>query len=171
MMNRWERADAIVDRVEQASICVLLSIMIIVAFLQIVLRNIFATGIAWADPLVRNLVLWVGFVGAAIATREGRHITINAIPQWMPPQGKAVIGIITNVFSLFICGLLTFAAVKFIRNEALMGGVTLLGIPAWVPQIILPITFGLMAIRFGFRSLQEFFTLIPSSTKPKRGKK
>jgi len=171
MMNRWERADAIVDRVEQASICVLLSVMIIVAFLQIVLRNVFATGISWADPLVRNLVLWVGFIGAAIATREGRHITINAIPHGMPPQGKAVIGIITNVFSLFICGLLTFASVKFVRNEAIMGGITLGGVPAWVPQIILPITFGLMAIRFGFRSLQGLVTLIQSDTKTKRGKK
>ena len=171
MMNRWERADAQIDRVEQASICVLLSVMIIVAFLQIVLRNIFATGISWADPLVRNLVLWVGFIGAAIATREGRHITINAIPQWMPPRGKAVIGIITHVFSLFICGLLTFASVKFIRNEAIMGGITFLGIPAWIPQIIIPITFGLMAIRFGFHSLKELLMLIQSGTKPKRGKK
>jgi len=169
-MKSWERADEIVDRVEQAFICILLSLMILIAFLQIVLRNVFATGIAWADPLVRNLVLWVGFVGASIATREGRHITINMIPPWMPPRGKAIIGIITQVFSLFICGLLTFAAVKFVRNEAIMGDVTFLGIPAWIPQIILPLTFGLMTLRFGLHSLQGLLTLIKADRKVKRGR-
>lgn len=170
-MKSWERGDEIIDRVEQALISILLSLMILISFLQIVLRNIFATGISWADPLVRNLVLWVAFIGAAIATREGRHITINAIPRWMPPRGKAIIGVITQLFSFLICGLLTFAAVKFVRNEAIMGSITFLGIPAWVPQIILPITFGLMAIRFGLRSLKDLSTLIKADTKPKRGRK
>ena len=170
-MKSWERGDEIIDRVEQALISILLSLMILISFLQIVLRNIFATGISWADPLVRNLVLWVAFIGAAIATREGRHITINAIPRWMPSQGKAIIGVITQLFSFLICGLLTFAAVKFVRNEAIMGSITFLGIPAWVPQIILPITFGLMAIRFGLRSLKDLSTLIQAETKPQRGRK
>ncbi len=167
-MNRWERTDEIIDWVEQALISTLLSLMIIIAFLQIVLRNIFATGIAGADPLVRNLVLWVGFVGAAIATREGRHINIDVLPRWVPRQGKAVIGVIIQLFAAFICGLLTFAAVKFVRNEALMGGVTFLGIPAWVPQMILPVTFAIMALRFGLRSLRDLSTIIKSDKKPKR---
>lgn len=162
MMDRWARADEVIDRVEQTLVSILLGLMILIAFLQIVLRNIFATGIAWADPLVRNLVLWVGFVGAAIATREGRHINIDVLPPWVPQQGKAVIGVIVQLFAAFICGLLTFAAVKFVRNEALMGGVTFLGIPAWVPQMILPVTFGIMALRFGLRSLKDLTTLITS---------
>jgi TRAP-type C4-dicarboxylate transport system permease small subunit len=161
-MNRWGRADEVIDRVEQTLVSILLGLMILIAFLQIVLRNIFATGIAWADPLVRNLVLWVGFVGAAIATREGRHITIDVLPPWVPQQGKAIIGVIVQLFSAFICGLLTFAAVKFVRNEALMGSVTFLGIPAWVPQLILPVIFGIMALRFGLRSLRDLTTLITS---------
>jgi TRAP-type C4-dicarboxylate transport system permease small subunit len=167
-MDRWGRADEVIDRVEQTLVSILLGLMILIAFLQIVLRNIFATGIAWADPLVRNLVLWVGFVGAAIATREGRHINIDVLPRWVPQQGKAIIGVIVQLFAAFICGLLTFAAVKFVRNEALMGGVTFLGIPAWCPQMILPVTFGIMALRFGLRSLRDLATIIKSYTTPKR---
>jgi TRAP-type C4-dicarboxylate transport system permease small subunit len=153
-MDWWGRADEVIDRVEQTLITILLSLMITIAFLQIVLRNIFATGISWADPLVRNLVLWVGFVGAAIATREGKHITIDVLPHWVPQQVKAIIGVIIQLFAAFICGLLTFASVKFVRNEALMGSITFLGIPAWVPQLILPITFGIMALRFFLLALK-----------------
>jgi C4-dicarboxylate transporter DctQ subunit len=161
-MDWWRRTDEVIDRVEQGLITTLLSLMITIAFLQIVLRNIFATGITWADPLVRNLVLWVGFVGAAIATREGKHITIDVLPQWVPQQVKAIIGIIIQLFAAFICGLLTFAAVKFVRNEALMGSITFVGIPAWIPQLILPITFGIMALRFCLLALKDLSITITS---------
>jgi TRAP-type C4-dicarboxylate transport system permease small subunit len=156
MMHHWEQVDAFIDRVEQTFISILLSVMILIAFLQIVLRNLFATGLSWGDPLVRNLVLWVGFIGAALATREGKHISIDVMSQLVPSRGRIVIEVIIHVSSFIICGLLTFAAVKFIRNEALMGNSTFLGIRAWVPELILPITFGLMTLRYGFQSLKTF---------------
>jgi TRAP-type C4-dicarboxylate transport system permease small subunit len=156
MMHRWERVDAIIDRVEQTLVSIFLSVMILIALLQIVLRNLFATGLTWGDPLVRNLVLWVGFIGAAIATREGKHISIDVVSQWVPSRRKVFLEVIIDVSSFIICGLLTFAAVKFIRNEALMDTVTFLGIRAWVPELILPITFGLMTLRFGFQALKTF---------------
>ena len=161
-MDWWRRTDEVIDRVEQTLITILLSLMIAIAFLQIVLRNIFATGITWEDPLVRNLVLWVGFVGAAIATREGKHITIDMLPQRVPQQVKAIIGIIIQLFAAFICALLTFASVKFVKNEALMGSITFAGIPAWVPQLILPITFGIMSLRFCLLVLKDLSITITS---------
>ena len=80
-MDRWERADEVIDRVEQILLVILLSSMIVIAFFQIVLRNLFSTGLTWGDPLVRNLVLWIGFIGAALATREGKHINIDIVSQ------------------------------------------------------------------------------------------
>jgi TRAP-type C4-dicarboxylate transport system permease small subunit len=154
MMHRWERIDAVIDRIEQTLVSILLSVMILVAFFQIVLRNLFSTGLTWGDPLVRNLVLWVGFIGAAIATRERKHISIDVVSQWVPSRRKIFLEVTIDVSSFIICGLLTFAAVKFIRNEALMGSVTFLGISAWIPELILPITFGLMTLRYGFRTLK-----------------
>jgi TRAP-type C4-dicarboxylate transport system permease small subunit len=156
MMQRWEQVDEVIGRVEQTLISILLSVMIFIAFFQIVLRNLFATGLTWGDPLVRNLVLWVGFIGAAIATREGKHISIDVISQWVPPRGKIFLEFIIHVASFIICGLLTYAAVKFVRNDTLIGGVTFLGISSWVPELILPLTFGLMTLRYGFRSLKAF---------------
>jgi len=156
-VDRWQRLDETISRMEQTLLVVLLSSMIFVAFSQIVLRNLFATGLTWGDALVRNLVLWVAFIGAALATTEGNHINIDVFSQWMPPVGKAVIAGITHLFSFLICGLMTFASLKFIKNEVQMGNVAFLGIPSWIPEIILPITFILMAIRFGLRSIQSFF--------------
>ncbi len=158
-MDRWERIDEIIGRIEGTLLVVFLSFMIGIAFLQIVLRNLFATGLAWGDPLVRNLVLWIGFVGATIATREGRHINIDLVSQRLSPFGKMAVDVITQCFASSVCCLMTYAALKFIKNEVQMRTVTFLEMPAWVPELILPITFGLMAFRFGLRSFKAISTM------------
>ncbi len=141
-VNRWERVDANIERVEQTLIVTFLSFMIFIAFLQIVLRNLFFTGLDWGDQLLRNLVLWIGFIGATLATKEGKHINIDVVSRWLPSLGKNIVTLITHLFSFSVCCLLTYAALKFIKNEAQMGNRTFLNIPAWVPEMILPMTFG-----------------------------
>lgn len=165
-MDTWERADEIIDRVEQVLIVILLSLMILIAFAQIVLRNLFDTGLSWGDPLVRNLVLWVGFIGAAIATRERKHITIDLVSRGTPSRGKIFIEATTQCFSFVVCVLLVYAAGKFIKNEAQIGTSTFLGIPAWMPQIILPGVFGVMAFRFGLQSVKNFYISIRTDAIP-----
>jgi TRAP-type C4-dicarboxylate transport system permease small subunit len=153
-MNPWERVDKAIERVEQTLLVISLGFMILLAFLQIFLRNFFATGLDWGDSLLRNLVLWIGFIGATLATREGKHIHIDVISRWLPSLGKNVVTLITQLFSFLICCLLTYAALKFIKNEIEMGNKTFLNIPAWIPAMILPLTFILMSFRFGLRSLK-----------------
>ena len=154
-MNPWERVDEAIDRIEQTLLVTFLGFMILLAFLQIVLRNFFSTGLDWGDSLLRNLVLWIGFIGATLATREGKHINIDVISRWLPSLGKNVVTLITHLFSFSICCLLTYAALKFIKNEGQMGNRTFLNIPAWIPELILPMTFGLMTFRFGLRSFKN----------------
>jgi TRAP-type C4-dicarboxylate transport system permease small subunit len=153
--NRWEKADEAIAKVEQTLIITFLSLMIFVAFLQIVLRNVFSTGLDWGDSFLRNLVLWIGFIGATLATKEGKHINIDIISRWLPSLGRNIVRLITHLFSFSVCCLLTYAALKFIRNEVQMGNRTLLNIPAWIPEMILPMTFGLMTFRFGLRAFKN----------------
>jgi TRAP-type C4-dicarboxylate transport system permease small subunit len=157
MTDRWEQIDEAIGRVEQILIVVLLSALILFAFSQIILRNFFSTGIAWGDALVRSLVLWTGFIGATIATREGKHICIDVVSRWLPPQGKRAVAIIIHAFSFLVCCFLTFAALKFIHNESQIKSVIFLGIPSWVLESILPVTFTIMALRYLFHFLKSVF--------------
>jgi TRAP-type C4-dicarboxylate transport system permease small subunit len=140
-----------INRLEQALIAVLLLTMILIAFLQIVLRNFFATGVDWGDALVRYLVVWVGFVGAAIAVKEGKHITIDVISRALSGVRRRLLQAVSNTCSAAICGLLTWAGIKFIRFEAEMGGTVFLKLPVWVPELIIPVSFGLMTLRYVLR--------------------
>ena len=148
--------DEKISRLEQILIATLLTMMILLAFSQIVLRNFFDTGIDWGDALVRYLVVWVGFIGAAIATKEGKHITIDVLSRWITGAGSSAIQAISHFSSAAVCGLLTWAGIKFIWFEAQMGGTAFFKLPTWVPELIIPVTFGLMTLRYTLRLVSEF---------------
>jgi len=159
-VNLWYLLDEKLSRVEQVLIAVLLTVMILLAFAQIVLRNFFASGIDWGDALVRYLVVWVGFIGAAVATKEGKHITIDVLSRGLTGAGNRAIRAISHFVSAAVCGMLTWAGIKFIFFEAQMGGVVFFKLPVWVPELIIPLTFGLMTLRYSMRLLNEITAVI-----------
>ena len=101
-MNLWNKLDNKISRLETVLITILLTLMILMAFSQIVLRNFFATGIDWGDALVRYLVVWVAFIGAAVATREGKHITIDLLSHWLTGARSIAIQALSCFFSTVI---------------------------------------------------------------------
>ena len=143
------------DKLEYLVLVFLFTVMVGLAFLQIVLRIFFATGIMWGDPLLRHLLLWVALLGATVATKEGKHINIDVISRLLPDRGKAAMHALTDLFSSFICILLIHASFKFMRDEFQAGALVFLKIPVWTVAVIFPVAFGLIALRFaisGFRN-------------------
>lgn len=157
-MRPWHRIDEFISRLEKWLIVILLSAMVLVAFGQIILRNVFSTGLSWGEPLVRYLVLWVGFTGAALATREGKHITIELFSVMKNRQPNRFFTAVSHLSSAVICGLLGLAALKFLRFEAQMGSATFWDLPVWLPEVIIPVTFTLMSIRYLFRAVANIST-------------
>ena len=43
--------------------------ILVMALIQIVLRNVFDSGLLWAESFLRILVLWIAILGAMVATR------------------------------------------------------------------------------------------------------
>ena len=72
-LDRYGRA------AENVALVTLLSSMMLIAVGQIVLRQVFSTGIIWADELVKIIVLWLAMFGAVAAARDNRHIRIFRI--------------------------------------------------------------------------------------------
>lgn len=135
-------------RAEEAFLCLLLVAMILLACVQIFLRTFFASGILWADPLLRYLVVWAGFFGAAVATKQTKHISIDIVSHWLPDHFLPGLRVLLNLFSAGVCIILTYAAVRFVRDEAMYGGRGVLDIASWQLNIVYPLAFALIAGRF-----------------------
>ncbi|UCD10382.1 MAG: TRAP transporter small permease subunit, partial [Nitrospinaceae bacterium] len=95
---RWiEKIDAGLAKLEATFIVATLSVMILLSFGQVILRNFFHGGILWADLFLRQGVLWVGFLGASLATREGRHISIEVLSHFFPQGFVRILARLTQL--------------------------------------------------------------------------
>ncbi len=147
MATIFKRIAGIITRIEDGFLTGLLTVMIFLSFIQIVLRLFFDAGISWADPMLRNMVLWVGFLGAAVASKDDDHITIDLISRFLPPRARAAGRVLTDLFTAVVCAFMTYASFNFVRGEAQMGAVLFGKFPIWLAQLVLPVAFGIIALR------------------------
>ncbi|MBW1607045.1 MAG: TRAP transporter small permease subunit [Deltaproteobacteria bacterium] len=143
----------ILYRVEDSILVGLLLLMITMAVLQIFLRNLFDTGIVWSDVLVRILVLWVGLLGAMVASRQGNHINIDILDRFLPERAKVVVSFVVEVFTAFICAIVAYYSLQFVQMEFADGGMAFAKVPVWLCEAIIPFAFLVIAIRYVLLSI------------------
>ena len=154
-MKRLLTVDRALVRIETVFVVLFLGMMVLLAFLQVILRNLFDTGLLWADPVVRHLVLWVGFAGAAIASSEDRHIAIDALSKFLPERLKHGVRILTNLFAIAVCLFLADAAYTLFADELEYGGTIFLDLPSWVGVVVLLPGYLLMVFHFAVRLIRS----------------
>jgi TRAP-type C4-dicarboxylate transport system permease small subunit len=162
-VERW------LTRAEEAATVALLVFMVGMAFLQVVLRNVFSSphlgwlqsilraigfsgGILWAEILLKNLVLWVGLLGAMLAASADKQFAMDVAHRVLSGRMKIVVASICNIFAAAVSGVLAWAALDFWRQEfeehKPLFKIGSLGVQTWILDLILPGGFLLLAIHY-----------------------
>ncbi len=148
IMKFLHRLDTAAARLEEWILIIVVMSMVLFSFLQVVLRNVLSEGILGGDIVLRHLVLWVGFIGASLATRSERHINIDVFSRFLKGRAKLVGGIVVNLFSALIAYFLTSASISFVLMEREYQTVLFGTVESWYFQIIIPIGFAIITFRF-----------------------
>jgi TRAP-type C4-dicarboxylate transport system permease small subunit len=165
---------------EEVLLAVLLVSMVLIASLQVCLRNIWNVSIDWADITLQYFTLMVAFLGAAIATTEGRHLNIDLFSRVLSSRQKLMLNVLIGIFSVGVLVLLTLGGVtnyqlnfkpwvennpqgwsvwKGLANEFSEGG-----IPQWVSLLMFAIGFALIGLHFLLRLICDVSSLITGKT-------
>jgi TRAP-type C4-dicarboxylate transport system permease small subunit len=138
----------VVHKIEDWLLILFTAFIVVFSALQIVLRNLFDSGITWISPLLGVLVFWIGMLGALVATRDRSHIKINVLSVYLSEKQKVVAQVIVNLFAGAICLVLAFYALEFLKLDLDSPAKAFANVPVWVAEVIMPATFALMGIRF-----------------------
>lgn len=149
------RFDSYLARVEEFLLILILSFMVIFSFLQVVFRNVFSGGIPWADIFLRQLVLWIAFIGAALTTRYEKHISIDVLSRFFNKKLNVFRKILINAVSGTVCCFLTRASWVFMMDEKMSGSELFSGIPTWYFLVVLPLAFTIITFRFYLKTALE----------------
>ena len=121
---------------------VALALMFVLPLAEIVLRRVAGTGIPGSIPFVQHLVLWVGFLGAAMAAREGTMLAL-ATGTFLPPgRPRDWAGTLAATVAAAVSMMLAVGAYELVMSEREAGTVIAAGITTWMAQTVLPFAFG-----------------------------
>lgn len=137
-----------VQLLEDSLLVLLLTSMILLASTQIVMRNFFDTGLVWADPLLRVMVLWLGLLGATVASRNNKHIQIDLLTRYLSQRLNLAIQVVVGLFTATVAGTIAWHGARWVISDYRDAITSFSGLPSWVLEIIIPLAFGLIAIRY-----------------------
>ena len=139
---------------EDSLLIALLFSMILLASGQIILRNFFDMGFIWIDPLLRVLVLWTGMIGATIASRDNKHIRIDLVCRYLQKRLRLVIQVVVGLFTTAVCSIIAWYGAQWVQMDYQDQLLAFNGLPSWLLELIIPLAFALIALRYLIHSLR-----------------
>lgn len=132
---------------ENLLLAVCMAALALIPVAEIALRALLGFGIAGAASFTQHFVLIVGMLGAAVAAREGRLISLAALPVLIQGRGAALARAFAGTIAVLVSATLCLASLQFVLAERAGGNVIAYGIPVWLGQAVLPFGFALIAWR------------------------
>ena len=142
------RLDRLGTFAENVALVILLGSLVLLAVGQIVLREVFETGIFWADEMIKLLVLWLAMVGSVAATRDDRHIRVDALSHLLAKPIVAVVRLVVDTFAAAVCAVIAWQSWRYLRLEIEFEDTVLIDTPAWIMHVVVPVAFALVSYRF-----------------------
>jgi C4-dicarboxylate transporter DctQ subunit len=160
-VNAWKLISEKIAGIEKVFLSSLLAAMILLVLIQIIMRNFFHSGIIGGVEIVRHLVLWIAFVGAGLATREGRHVRIDMSSRILSTRGRKIADIASTLFSVVVCTILFVASCKFVYMDFTSSGVaSFLNVPLWIMEVIIPVGYLIVTIRFSASAISSILRIV-----------
>jgi C4-dicarboxylate transporter DctQ subunit len=131
--------------------------MVLLTFVQVVLRYAFHSALSWAEELLRVEVVLVTFMGAALGVKYGSHIGVDVVHKLSPPKVRAVLAVVVHLLTGAFCLLLFYLSLQTMLKVGASGQMTpALRIPKYF--LYLPIPLGTLII--GVRSALQIGVLM-----------
>ena len=133
-------------KVEEVLLALVLGLMMLLPVAEIVLRLTGSRGIAASTAVVQHCTLAVSMLGAAVAARRGRLLSI-ATTAFLPRRVQATAAIVAGTGGAAVSALLALASFRFVMTEREAGRILWSGVPVWLVEAVLPVGFALIATR------------------------
>jgi len=116
-------------------------------FVNVIGRYGFGRSLLAADEVQTYIMVYVAFLGAAIATWRGLHLRMDVLAQRLPPALRKILARSEAMLVVILGGLVTWVAWRYVGQIHALGARSQTAqIPMWIPHSGLALGFGLMVL-------------------------
>jgi len=142
--------DRLLCSLENVMIVVLTLAGLVMAFLQVVLRYVFNTGIHWLEAGLITALVWAMLFGASRAVREGLHPRVELLPHLAGPRTRALLNFLGLAAALALSVYFLWDSIFFAHFVNMINALhPELGIKQVYPFLIVPIITAMLTLRYG----------------------
>jgi C4-dicarboxylate transporter DctQ subunit len=159
----------ILNNFEEYLLTLIMPLMCVIIFTNTVGRYTGLLSIPWAEEASRYLMVWLVFLGIAVAAKRNSHFSVQIIflltPKGFHKYANLFIMIVVTLFCLSVGALAT----KFVMNlHKMVQASPSLGLPMWTVYTVIPVGLILMAVRtiqFYVNNFKKVWDIKTAATK------
>jgi TRAP-type C4-dicarboxylate transport system permease small subunit len=130
-------------------IIAMMAAMVAMVFANVVSRYVWNYSFIWAEELSQYLMVWITFLGAGLALREGRHVAVELLQDRLPLRTRrGTRHLVAALIIVFLAALVVlgfqFAAFAWEQETPVMN------IPLGIPYLAVPLGALLLLVHIGF---------------------
>lgn len=145
------KLETVFVRINQVMIGIMMGIMFVLVFINVVTRYIFGFSFATTEEISTFLMIWITYIGAGLALREGRLAAIDLFQDLLPVRLSRVLRTVLAVVILIFFSILAYYGAKMVQfGWAQETWAT--QIPRGIPYLAIPIG----AVVFGLHLILMF---------------
>ena len=117
---------------------ILLVAMVLIISVNVFLRYVMNSGLAWSEEIALLLVVWFAFIAMAMGVRQNLHIHLSILPDNLPDRLEFLLRKLRSIVILFSSTIFLYYG-WILTRFTLRSILPATGIPAGVLYVIVPI--------------------------------
>jgi TRAP-type C4-dicarboxylate transport system permease small subunit len=152
-----QRLSGVLQRCTEFVIMALMAVLVVIVVASVLFRYILLAPLSWSEEVGRYMMIWLGFLAASIAIRQGLHVGVEFVVQWVRPEISTWLRRLargaTACFLLIVMGYGFFLVTNLWEQWSPVMGIRM----TW-PYLAIPVGSLLMLIQMVTPSSQEIKT-------------
>jgi len=134
-----------------------LIVAVVINFVNVVGRYILGSTFISADEVQIYIMVYIAFLGAAVATWRRIHLRMDVLVQRLPGGIKAALAAAELILILVLASLVLYVSSGYVRQMAGLDARSQnAGIAMWIPHSAIVLGFGLIAVLAVLQIVQLF---------------
>ncbi len=163
MLKLFDQILSLITKVSKFVMLVMASSIFVIILFTVFSRYLFDFVLSWSEEVPRYFLVWIGFLGAALAVDKKEHIGFDYIYNLFPKGFQKIFSMLLNLGIAYIAYIMIFYGIDFCQD---FGGDWMESIPftnIWF-YTSLPVS-GVMIMLYVIRDQIHLFSNLIDSSK------
>jgi TRAP-type C4-dicarboxylate transport system permease small subunit len=144
-----DRFFEILTKIERTAASILIFILTVFVVLDVGSRELFNTGIPWAQKGAVYMMIWAGFLGAILVTQKVEHLRPEVADKFWKGKLRPFYLRAHNLIVFSFTATMTYYSILYVKESMEFADRNIIiDMPMWALQAVIPYCFLSMSLRY-----------------------